>query len=233
MRAMKKIGLLGGMSWESTAVYYRLLNTFVRERLGRLHSAQVVLYSVDFEEIEQLQHAGQWDSLREMMLAGARCVESAGAGCLLICSNTMHRVADAVSTELSVPLIHIADSTAQAVRAQGIDRIGLLGTRFTMEQKFYRGRLESQHGLTVITPDESERAVVHRIIYDELCLGEVRQASRESYKQIIAGLEDRGAQAIVLGCTEIGMLVKSADVAIPIFDTTALHAQAAVEWYLH
>lgn len=225
---MKTIGLIGGMSWESTAVYYRLLNEGVKEHLGGLHSAEIVMVSVDFEPIEKLQHAADWAGAARVLIEAARRVEAGGADFLLICANTMHRLADDVADAVGIPLLHIADATADAVRAEGLKRVGLLGTRFTMEEDFYKGRLTEQHGLEVMVPDERDREIVHRIIYDELCLGEIRDASRQEFIRIIEGLTTRGTQGIILGCTEIPLLVGDDDVWVQLFDTTAIHAQKAV-----
>lgn len=225
--SMKTIGLLGGMSWESTAEYYRLLNEFTRERLGGLHSARCVLYSVDFAEIEQLQARGRWDEAGEVLAAAARSVEAAGADLVLMCTNTMHKVADQVLAAVSIPLLHLADATADAVRAQGLHRVGLLGTAFTMEQDFYRGRLAAA-GLDVYVPDAEGRALVHRVIYEELCLGVVREESRTAYREVIGDLVAAGAEGIVLGCTEIELLVGAEDSPVPVFPTARIHAAAAV-----
>lgn len=224
---MKVIGLIGGMSWESTIPYYRHINETVKERLGGLHSAKLVLYSVDFQEIERLQHQGDWQAAGEVLADAARALEAAGAQFLVICTNTMHKVADAVEAAVDLPLHHIADPTAEAILAEGHHRIGLLGTRFTMQQPFYRERLSARHGLDVLVPDDADQAIVHRIIYEELCLGQVKDASREEYRRIMAALVARGAQAIILGCTEISLLVGAADATVPLFDTTALHARSA------
>ncbi|MET9494092.1 aspartate/glutamate racemase family protein [Streptomyces sp. NPDC006552] len=224
---MRTIGLIGGMSWESTAEYYRLLNELTRERLGGLHSAPCVLYSVDFAEIERLQVVGDWEAAGRILAEAARRLEAAGAELLLLCTNTMHKVADQVQAATAVPLLHLADATAGAVRAAGLERVGLLGTAFTMEQDFYRGRL-AQAGLDVLVPDEAGRALVHRVIYEELCLGVVRDASRTAYQEVIAGLVASGAQGIVLGCTEIELLIGAQDSPVPVFPTARLHAQAAV-----
>lgn len=224
---MRTIGLIGGMSWESTAEYYRLLNELTRERLGGLHSARIVLHSVDFAEIERLQVAGDWDEAGRVLGAAARSLEAAGADLLLICTNTMHKVADQVQAATSVPLLHLADATADAVRAAGARRVGLLGTAFTMEQDFYRGRLAG-HGLDVLVPDEAGRALVHRVIYEELCLGVVRDSSRAAYQEVIADLVDAGAEGVVLGCTEIELLIGAQDSPVPVFPTARLHAEAAV-----
>jgi aspartate racemase len=223
----KTLGLLGGMSWESTLPYYRVINETVRERLGGLHSARLLLYSVDFAEVERLQHAGDWDAAGALLGRAARSVRDGGAELLVICTNTMHKVADAVETASGLPLLHIADPTGAAIRAAGLTKIGLLGTRFTMEQAFYRQRLIERHGLDVIVPDADGRELVHKVIYEELCLGRIRDESREAYRRIIAELAARGAQGVILGCTEIGLLIGPADVDVPLFDTTALHARAA------
>jgi aspartate racemase len=225
---MKMIGLIGGMSWESSAEYYRLLNQGVRDRLGPTASARCLLWSFDFAEIERLQHAGDWPALTELMTDAARRLESAGAELLLICTNTMHLMADAVQQAVSVPLLHIVDPAAVAAKQAGFRRVGLLGTAFTMEQDFYTGRLAERHGLEVLVPDTDDRATVHRIIYDELIAGIVTPASRDAYRAVIARLVARGAEAIVLGCTEIMLLVRPEDSAVPLFDTTTLHARAAV-----
>ncbi|ARF53134.1 aspartate/glutamate racemase family protein [Streptomyces gilvosporeus] len=224
---MKTIGLLGGMSWESTAEYYRLLNELTRERLGGLHSSRCVLYSVDFAEIERLQTEGRWDVAAEILAQAAKALEAAGADLLLICTNTMHKVADEVAAAVSVPLLHLADTTASAVRAQGLRRVGLLGTAFTMEQDFYRGRLTAR-GLDVLVPDGPGRRAVHQVIYEELCVGIVREESRRAYQAIIQDLVAAGAEGIVLGCTEIELLISEDDSPVPVFPTTRLHAEAAV-----
>ena len=224
---MLTIGLLGGMSWESSAEYYRLANELVRDRLGGLHSAECVLYSVDFAAVEAMQSDGRWDDAGKLLAAAAVSLEAAGADLLLLCTNTMHRVAGVVQDAVSIPLVHLADTTAEAVRRAGLTRVGLLGTAFTMEQDFYRGRL-AELGLDVIVPDAADRAVVHRIIYDELCLGVVREPSRAAYRQVMARLVDAGAQGVILGCTEIELLVGAADSTVPLFPTTRLHIDAAV-----
>ncbi|MGW6532699.1 aspartate/glutamate racemase family protein [Streptomyces venezuelae] len=225
---MKTIGLIGGMSWESSAEYYRLLNALVRERLGGLHSARCVLYSVDFAEIERLQVAGEWERAGDVLAAAGKGVEAAGADLVLICTNTMHKVADQVQAALSVPLLHLGDATAEAVRRAGITRVGLLGTAFTMEQDFYRDRLAA-HGLDVLVPDEAGRGLVHRVIYQELCLGVVREESRAAYQEVIHSLIDGGAQGVILGCTEIELLIGQEHSPVPVFPTTRLHAEAAVD----
>ncbi|MGW6963861.1 aspartate/glutamate racemase family protein [Streptomyces zaomyceticus] len=225
---MRTIGLIGGMSWESTAEYYRLLNELTRDRLGGLHSARCVLYSVDFAEIERLQVQNRWTEAGEILASAARALEAAGADMVLICTNTMHKVADQVEAAVSVPLLHLADVTAEAVRASGLRRVGLLGTAFTMELDFYRGRLEAG-GLDVRTPEAEGREIVHRVIYEELCLGIVREESRAAYRKVIADLVADGAEGIILGCTEIELLIGSEDSPVPLFPTTRLHAAAAVD----
>ncbi len=224
---MKTIGLIGGMSWESTVPYYRQINETVKERLGGLHSARIVLYSVDFHQIERLQHAGDWDGAGALLAAAARALAAAGADFLVLCTNTMHKVAPAIEAAVPIPLFHIADPTAAAIKRQGHAVVGLLGTRFTMEQEFYRERLRRRHGLEVLVPPEAERELVHRVIYEELCLGRVVPESRAQYRRIMAGLAAQGAQAIILGCTEISLLVDAGDAGVPLFDTTAIHARAA------
>ena len=216
------------MSWESSAEYYRLANELVRERLGGLHSARLVLASVDFAEIEQLQVTGQWQRAGELLAEAAKSVEAAGAELLLLCTNTMHKVAGQIQDAVSIPLLHVADTTAAAVLRAGLTTVGLLGTAFTMEQDFYRGRLAS-HGLTVLVPGAEDRAEVHRVIYEELCLGEVREASRQAYRKVIARLAQAGAEGVILGCTEIELLVGPEDSPVPVFPTTRLHIEAAVE----
>lgn len=225
---MKCIGLLGGMSWESTVSYYQALNRGVRAQLGGLHSARVLLNSVDFAGIERLQHAGDWPATARLLAAEARKLQDGGADFLLIGTNTMHKVAPEIEAAIDIPLLHIADATATKLRADGITRVGLLGTRFTMEQDFYKGRLQERFGLAVLVPDEAGRERVHRIIYDELCLGEIRESSRAEYLAIIEGLAAAGAEAVILGCTEIALLVGDAWAAVPLYDTTAIHAEAAV-----
>ena len=229
---MNVIGLLGGMSWESTALYYRIINEAVRDRLGSLHSARLILASVDFHEIEVLQRAGDWEQAGELLAANARSLQAAGAGNVVLCTNTMHKVADAITAAISIPLLHIADPTGAAIVAAGCRRVGLLGTRFTMEQDFYRDRLASKFGLDVLTPSSSERDIVHRVIYDELCLGQVLEPSRAAYRRIIRHLVEQGAEVIILGCTEIALLVDADDSPVPMFDTTRLHAVAAAQWAL-
>jgi len=224
---VKTIGLLGGMSWESTALYYREINRETRRRLGGLHSAPIAMVSLDFAPLEALQQAGDWDGAARRLVRAARDVQAAGAELLLLCTNTMHRVADAVAGAVDIPLLHIADATARAVQQAGLRKVGLLGTRFTMEQDFYTGRLRAA-GLEVVVPDEADRARVHRVIYQELCQGELREPSRQQFLGIIDRLREGGAEGVIQGCTEITLLVQQADTAVPLFDTTAIHAQAAV-----
>jgi aspartate racemase len=229
---MKTIGLIGGMSWESTVPYYQTINRVVGRRLGGLHSAKVALYSVDFDEIEKLQYAGKWEESGETLADAARAVRRAGADFIVLCTNTMHKVAPQIEAAVDVPLLHIADATAARVKGAGVTRVGLLGTRFTMEEDFYRGRLESRHGLSVLTPPAGDRDLVHRVIYGELCLGQVLEGSRSAFRQVVDGLVERGAQGIILGCTEIGLLLKPGDAPAPLFDTAAIHAEAAAEFAL-
>ncbi|HSG78097.1 MAG TPA: aspartate/glutamate racemase family protein [Acidimicrobiia bacterium] len=226
---MKTIGLLGGMSWESSAEYYRILNEEVRKRLGGTHSARSVMFSVDFHEIEALQERGDWDAATAVMIDGARRIEAAGAELLVICTNTMHRMADDVQAAIDIPLIHIADATAVAIHRAGIGRVALLGTRYTMEQDFYRGRLEQRHGLEILVPDEPDRTTVHDVIYDELVRGVVDEGSRRRYLEIIDRLVAAGGEGVIAGCTEIELLVEPHHVAVPYFPTTRLHALAAVD----
>jgi aspartate racemase len=226
---MQTIGLIGGMSWESSAEYYRIINQETNRRLGGVHSAQCLMWSADFDEIKRLQHEGDWDRLAEAMKQAALRLERGGADFIVVCTNTMHRLADAIASTVSIPLLHIADPTAERIKSAGFQRIGLLGTAFTMEQDFYKGRLQDKHGLDVIVPDEDDRRIVHEIIYKELVLGQVKAESRQAYREIIARLIERGAQGIILGCTEIMLLVKDEDSAVPLFDTTTIHAVAAVD----
>lgn len=221
------IGLLGGMSWESTVPYYQVINRTVASRLGGLHSARLVLYSLDFQPVEAMQSASDWDRAGELLGDAGRCLRNAGADFLVMCTNTMHRVAPAVEAGAGIPVLHIADATADAIRGAGIGRVGLLGTRFTMEQDFYRGRLAERHGLDVLVPEETERREVHRVIYDELCHGRVEAGSRDRLRRVISRLADRGAEGIILGCTELGLLLGLADSDVPLFDTTHIHAEAA------
>ncbi len=226
---MKVIGLIGGMSWESSAEYYRIVNREVRDRLGGVHSARCLMWSMDFGEIERLQHAGDWAALTRLMIEAARRLEAGGADFVVVCTNTMHRMAEAIEAAIGIPLLHIADPTAEAIRRAGVTRVGLLGTAFTMEQDFYKGRLATKFGLEVIVPDEADRRIVHDVIYRELVAGEIRASSRDRYREVIARLVARGAEAVILGCTEIMLLVSDADSAVPLYDTTRLHALAAVD----
>ena len=226
---MKIIGLIGGMSWESTVPYYSQINEAVKQRLGGLHSARIVLYSVDFHEVEKLQHAGDWDAAGAMMAQAARALQAAGADFLVLCTNTMHKVASSIEAAVTIPLLHIADPTAAAIKQAGLSTVGLLGTRFTMEQPFYRDRLIERHGLHLIVPGPEGRETIHRIVYQELCLGVVKDESRNAYRRIMASLAAQGAQAIILGCTEISLLVSQQDSEVPLFDTTAIHARAAAQ----
>jgi aspartate racemase len=228
---MKTLGLIGGMSWESTMPYYRIVNERVRERLGGLHSAKLVLHSVDFAEIEALQRADDWDAAGAILADAARGLRAAGAEAIVVCTNTMHLVAPAIEAAVDVPLLHIADATAARIRAAGLDTVALLGTRFTMERDFYRARIEAA-GIAVLTPDAADRETVHRVIYEELCLGRIREESRAAYRAIIAGLVARGAQGAILGCTEIGLLIGESDAPVPLFDTARIHAEAAADWAL-
>lgn len=229
---MKTIGLIGGMSWKSTIEYYRIINESVKERLGGLHSAKILMYSVDFAEIEQLQHDEKWDEAISLMIDAAKRVENANADFLLICTNTMHKIAEDVTTSISIPLLHIADATAEKITSQGLREIGLLGTKFTMEQDFYKNRLKERYSIHVLIPNKPEREIVHNVIYKELCVGEIKDSSRERIKIIINRLSDNGAQGIILGCTELPLLIKQEDCPIPLFDTTVIHAKAAVDYAL-
>ena len=226
---MKTIGLIGGMSWESSAEYYRIINEAVRDRLGNPHSAKSIMVSVDFAEVEALQRQGRWTEATQMMVEAAQRVERGGADFVVICTNTMHKMADEVQAAIRIPLLHIADAAAEKVKARGLRKVGLLGTKFTMEEEFYRGRLVHGHGLQVLIPDEEDRAIVHRVIYEELVAGKINPASKAQFRRIIAGLVGQGAEGIILGCTEIGLLVKEADSQVPLFDTTQIHAMAAVD----
>ena len=229
---MKWIGLIGGMSWESSAEYYRVINQLVRDARGGLHSAPIILASVDFAQIEAYQHNGDWDSAGKLLAQVAQRLVAAGAECIVLCTNTMHKVSAAITADLPVPFIHIADATAERIVAADISTVALLGTRYTMEQDFYKGRLEAHYGLTVLVPEAAERAEVNRIIYDELCMGIIDPHSRATYQAIMANLVARGARAVILGCTEITLLVSQADVTVPVFDTTRIHAEAAVAYAL-
>ncbi len=226
---MKVIGLLGGMSWESTIEYYRIINQEVRRRLGRQHSAKILMYSVEFEEIEQMQDSGDWDRAGQLLASEAARLQRGGADFILLCTNTMHRVAPAIQAAVRIPLIHIADATAARIKAAQIGRVGLLGTRFTMEGDFYKGRLADEHGLQVLVPDEGDREIVDRVIYAELCQGQILDDSRREYVRIIEALAGQGADGVILGCTEIGLLIKPEDSPLPVFDTARIHAEAGVD----
>ncbi len=228
---MKTLGLIGGMSWESTVPYYRQINQQINQRLGGLHSAKIILYSVDFQQIEALQRSGDWQQAGRILAEAAQALQHAGAEGLVLCTNTMHKVADAILAATPLPFLHIADATAQQIQQQGLSRIGLLGTRFTMEQDFYKARLAAQD-IEVIIPDQAGRGLVHQVIYEELCRGQIHPASRLAYQQIIADLVAQGAEGVILGCTEIGLLVQPEDAAVPLFDTTAIHARTAADWML-
>lgn len=229
---MKKTGLLGGMSWESTQHYYRLINEGIRKELGGLHSAELILYSVDFDPIEKLQHQGNWSETERILRDASLSLEKAGAEGILICTNTMHKVAPGIEQVLSIPLLHIADATAEALLKDGVDTVGLLGTAFTMEQDFYRGRLSDKYDLNVLVPGDEDRKLVHDVIYQELCLGEIRESSADGYYRVMDDLRKKGAQAVILGCTEIGTLVRQDKTDIRLYDTTAIHAAKAVEFAL-
>jgi len=229
---MKTIGLIGGMSWESSAEYYRIINQTVQELLGGLHSAQCILFSFDFQEIEQLQHQGAWEKLTALMIHAAQRLQGAGAELLIICTNTMHKMAEEVQSSVGIPLVHIADAAAEAIMEKKLDKVALLGTRFTMEEDFYKKTLREKYKLNVIIPSESDREVIDHVIYTELCRGIMNQSSREQFKAIIEKLASNGAQGVILGCTEIPLLISQQDAEIPLFDTTKIHAQAAVEMAL-
>jgi len=226
---MKTAGLLGGMSWESSLEYYRLINEGIREKLGKLHSAKIILNSVDFEPIEELQHLGKWNELGNMLAKEAKKIELAGADFLLICTNTMHKVADTVQNSINIPLLHIADATGERLQNEGIKKVALLGTAFTMEEDFYKKRLQEKFSLEVIVPNKEQRELVHKIIYNELCLGKIKEESKKTYLDIIEDLSKKGAQGVILGCTEIGLLISQKDCDIKVFDTTKIHASKAVE----
>jgi aspartate racemase len=225
---MRMIGLIGGMSWESSIEYYRIVNETVKAKLGAPHSARSIMYSVDFAEIHALQHQGRWEEAAQVLIGAAKSLEKGGADFVVLCTNTMHKVADEIQAHIHIPMLHIADATARPIKDSGIRKIGLLGTRFTMEEDFYKARLADKHGLDVIIPVAQEREIVHRIIYDELVVGEIRQESRKQYLDIIERLVKNGAQGVILGCTEIGLLVHQEDCRIPLFDTARIHAEAAV-----
>jgi len=229
---MKTIGMIGGMSWESSLEYYRILNETVKARLGGLHSARCLMYSVDFAEIEKFQHQGKWNEATEMMIDAAKKVENGGADFLIICTNTMHKMADEVQKNIKIPLLHIADATAEKIKSHGLKKIGLLGTRFTMEEKFYKGSLVEKHKLNVIIPNTYERRIVHQVIYEELCKGEIKESSKAKFLEIMKHLVEDGAEGIILGCTEIGLLVKQEDSLVQLFNTTKIHAEAAVDFAL-
>ena len=229
---MKTIGLIGGMSWESSLEYYRIINETVKRELGGFHSAKSLMYSVDFQEIEELQHQGRWEDATRIMIDAAQRVEKGGADFVVICTNTMHLMAEDVKKNIRIPLLHIADVTAAKIKEMGHTIVGLLGTRFTMEQDFYKGRLKDNHGIDVLIPEEEERIAIHTILYDELCLGSIKTISKDKFQNIIANLETRGAEGIILGCTEIPLIVKQEDYEIFLYDTTTLHAQAAVAYSL-
>ena len=229
---MKTIGLLGGMSWESTALYYKSINEGVKAKLGGLHSAKVCLYSVNFDEIEKLQHQGNWDETAVILGDAAKSVEAGGADFLLICTNTMHKVAPEIAAEIAIPILHIADATASRLLADGVKKVGLLGTRFTMEQAFYKSRLTEKFGIEVIVPDDDDRTVVHDVIYKELCLGEIKASSKKQCLDIVKSLKDQGAEAVIMGCTEITLLISQQDTNVTLYDTTAIHAEEAVTWSL-
>ena len=229
---MKTIGLIGGMSWESSIEYYRIINELTKASLGGLHSAKSLMVSVDFAEVEILQHEGKWAEAAEMLIDAAKRLENGGADFIVLCTNTMHKVAEEMQAHVKIPLLHIADATAQRVKDSGIRAIGLLGTRFTMEEEFYKGRLSQQYGLQVHIPNAREREVIHRVIYDELVLGEIKQHSKEQYVGIIERMIDQGVEGVILGCTEIGLLIHEQDSRVPLFDTTRIHAEAAVEYAL-
>lgn len=230
---MKTIGLLGGMSWESSLGYYRAINQGIKVALGGLHSAKIAMVSVDFQPIEQLQHSGDWQQTAEILINSAKQVQAAGADCLLICTNTMHKVAPQIESAIDIPLLHIADATAEVIVNKGLSTVGLLGTAFTMEQDFYKNRLTDNFGIKVLIPNEQDRTIVHDVIYQELCLGKVNTASKKEYLRIINEMADQGAQAVILGCTEIGLLVQQADTPITLLDTTVIHANKAIEFALN
>ena len=229
---MKTIGLIGGMSWESSIEYYRIINETAKEKLGGLHSAKSLMITVDFAEIEKLQHEGRWDAAAQILIRCAHDLEHGGADFIILCTNTMHKVADQIQAGIKIPFLHIADATAKKIKSAGLQKIGLLGTRFTMEQEFYKSRLTEKYGLEVLIPNNAERELVHRVIYDELCLGVVKNDSRNNYKEIMQSLVEQGAQGIILGCTEIELLVKQEDASVPLFPTSRIHAEAAAEYAL-
>jgi aspartate racemase len=226
---MRIIGLIGGMSWESSIEYYRIINEAVKAKLGGLHSAKSLMYSVDFAEIETLQHQAKWGESAQILIEAAQSLERGGANFIIICTNTMHKVADIVEAQINIPILHIADATAKSIQSRGLKRVGLLGTRFTMEEDFYKGRLIENHGLDVIVPASEDRDLIHQVIYEELCLGEMRKASKVEFIRVMNQLVENGAEGIILGCTEIGLLVNDKDIGVPLFDTTKIHAEAAVD----
>jgi len=229
---MKTIGLIGGMSWESSLEYYRIINEQVKEKLGGFHSAESLMFSVDFDEIEKLQYQGNWKDAAKIMVDAAKRLEKGGADFVVLCTNTMHKTADDVQNNIKIPLLHITDATAERIKAKGLRKIGLLGTKFTMEEDFYKGRLIKKYGLNVLIPNERDRQIVNDVIYHELCLGKINQSSKSQFIKIIDKFVDNGAEAVILGCTEIPLLIKQKDVKIPLFDTTRIHAEAAVEYAL-
>lgn len=229
---MKTIGLIGGVSWESSAEYYRIINEAVKDTLGKLHSAKIVMYSVDFEEIARLCHEENWNKVTKILIDAAKRLERAGANCILICANTLHRDADEIQRSVRIPIIHIVDVVAKRIKEKGLRKVGLLGTKFVMEGDFYRKRLIEKHDINVIIPSKKERQIVHDVIYNELCLGKIKQSSKKQLKKIIQNLVARGAKGIILGCTEIPLLVKQRDFKVPLFDTTTIHATSAVEYAL-
>ena len=229
---MKTIGLIGGMSWESSLEYYRIINELVKEKLGGLHSAKSLMYSLDFDEIEKLQHQGKWDKLTSVMIKAAQNLEKGGADFVLICTNTMHKMADDVQDNINIPLLHLVDTTADKIKQNRLKKVGLLGTKFTMEEDFYKGRLMNKYGLDVIIPNENDRQIIHQVIYQELCLGNIKKSSKDQYIEIINKLIESGAEAVILGCTEIPLLIQQEDVKVPLYDTTTIHAEAAVEYSL-
>lgn len=229
---MKTIGLIGGMSWESSLEYYRIINETAKEKLGELHSAKCILHSFDFAEIEKLQHEGKWEKLTEYMIDAAQRLERAGADFIVLCTNTMHKMADDIQNNVNIPILHIADAIAEKILKKGLKKVGLLGTRFTMEEDFYKKRLKEKYDIEVITPDNDERETIHNVIYNELCLGAIKDSSKERFKGIIKNLIANGAEGVILGCTEIPLLVKEEDVEIPLFDTTTIHSKSAVEFAL-
>ena len=229
---MKTIGLIGGMSWESSLEYYRIINEQVKEKLGGLHSAKSLMYSLNFAEIEKLQHQGKWDKLTSVMIKAAQNLEKGGADFVLICTNTMHKMADDIQNNINIPLLHLVDTTADKIKQNRLRKVGLLGTNFTMKEDFYKGRLMNKYGLDVIIPNEKDRQIIHQVIYQELCLGNIKKSSKDQYIEIINKLIESGAEAVILGCTEIPLLIQQEDVKVPLYDTTTIHAEAAVEYSL-